>query len=218
MNSTTTLADLAVTRPAAARVFYRHGLDFCCGGRRPIADVCAERGLDADAILADIDDEDRVKDDRRWDLEPLPTLIDFIVTTFHARLRATLPDLIRMAERVEARHGDKATCPHGLALHLAAVHESVLDHLVKEEQVLFPLIIAGQSRGTTGPILVLEHEHDDHARALRETRRLTNNLQPPPEACTTWQALYLGLQQFEQELMLHIHLENNVLFRRALGA
>ena len=218
MNSTTTLADLAVTHPAAARVFYRNGLDFCCGGRRPVAAACAERGLDADAILAAIDAEDDVTDDRRWDREPLPALIDFIVDTFHARLRATLPDLIRMAARVEARHADKATCPYGLARHLTAIHESVLDHLVKEEQVLFPLIRAGQGRGVTGPVLVLEHEHDDHARALRETRRLSNDLEPPAEACVTWRALYLGLQQLEEELMLHIHLENNVLFRRALGA
>ena len=217
MNSTTTLADLAVTHPAAARVFYRNGLDFCCGGRRPVADACAQRGLDVTAILAAIEDEDHVATDRRWDLATLPVLIDFIVHTFHARLRANLPDLIRMAERVEARHGDKPACPRGLARHLTAIHDSVLDHLAKEERVLFPLIIAGQGSGAATPILVLEHEHDDHARSLRETRRHTKDLQPPPDACVTWLALYLGLQQFEEELMLHVHLENNVLFRRALG-
>jgi regulator of cell morphogenesis and NO signaling len=218
MNSTTTLADIAVTHPAAARVFYRHGLDFCCGGRRPVGDACAQRGLDVNVILSAIDEEDRVASDRRWDREPLSALIDFIVNTFHARLRATLPDLIRMADRVEVRHGDKPACPRGLARHLRNVHDSVIDHLAKEERVLFPLIAAGQGAGAATPVLVLEHEHDDHARALRETRRLTNDLQPPPEACVTWQALYLGLEQFEEELMLHIHLENNVLFRRALGA
>src|SRR5688500_14018095 len=98
MTSTTTLADLAVTHPAAARVFYRHGLDFCCGGRRPLAEACAERGLDADAVIAAIDAEEYVADDsRRWDLEPLSELVSFIVHTYHQRLRESLPELVRMA-------------------------------------------------------------------------------------------------------------------------
>jgi regulator of cell morphogenesis and NO signaling len=218
MTSTTTLADLAVTHPAAARVFYRHGLDFCCGGRRPLADVCAERGLDAGTLMADIEAEATVPgDERRWDREPLPALIAFIVETFHRRLRDTLPDLVRMADRVEQRHAEKSSCPRGLAAHLRAVHEGVLEHLDKEEQVLFPLIVAGHGRRAIGPVHVMEMEHEEHARDLATIRRLTSDLQPPAEACTTWRALYLGLQQFEEELMVHIHLENNVLFRRALA-
>jgi regulator of cell morphogenesis and NO signaling len=217
MTPTTTLADLAVTHPAAARVFYRNGLDFCCGGRRPLAEVCAERGLDARALMADIEAESqRAADDPPWDREPLPHLIAFIVDTYHRRLRETLPDLIRMAVRVEERHFEKATCPRGLTEHLRAVHEAVLDHLDKEEQVLFPLIVSGHGRFAIGPVHVMEMEHEEHARNLAILRRLTNNLQPADEACTTWRALYLGLQQLEEELMVHIHLENNVLFRRAL--
>ena len=110
--SSTTLADLAVTYPAAARVFYRNGLDFCCGGRRPLADACAARGLDAEALIADIETESAtVADKRRWDEEPLDTLINFIVDTYHRRLRETFPDLIRMAARVEDRHADKPGVP-----------------------------------------------------------------------------------------------------------
>jgi regulator of cell morphogenesis and NO signaling len=217
MTSTTTLAELAVTHPAAARVFYRHGLDFCCGGRRPLADACAERGLDAGALMAAIDAETTIPGDtRRWDLEPLPALVSFITDTFHRRLRETMPELIRMATKVELRHAEKASCPAGLASHLSAMHESVLEHLDKEEQVLFPLILAGHGRMAVGPVHVMEMEHEEHARNLDVLRRRTTNMQPPEEACTTWRALYLGLQQFEQELMVHIHLENNVLFRRAL--
>jgi regulator of cell morphogenesis and NO signaling len=217
MTSTTTLADLAVTHPAAARVFYRHGLDFCCGGRRPLADVCAERGLDADALMADIATETAVPgDERRWDREPLADLIDFIVNTYHRRLRESLPDLIRMAQRVEARHAEKATCPKGLTALLDTINEEVLEHLEKEEQVLFPLILAGHGRRAVGPVHVMEMEHQDHARNLEAMRRLTDDMQPPEEACTTWRALYLGLRELEEELMVHIHLENNVLFRRAL--
>jgi regulator of cell morphogenesis and NO signaling len=218
MTATTTLAEIAVTHPGAARVFYRHGLDFCCGGRRPLADACAARGIDTAALLADIDAETlQPGDERRWDQEPLPALIAYIVDTFHRRLRETLPDLIRMADRVEQRHGDKESCPRGLAAHLRVIHEGVLEHLEKEEQVLFPLIVAGHGRRAIGPVHVMEMEHEEHARNLQTLRRLTADLQPPAEACTTWRALYLGLQQLEEELMVHIHLENNVLFRRALA-
>ena len=93
----------------------------------------------------------------------------------------------------------------------------MLEHLAKEEQVLFPLILGGRGRMAGGPISAMESEHDDHAASLRETRRLTADLVAPDEACTTWRALYLRLGALEAELMDHIHLENNVLFRRVLA-
>src|SRR5215510_15033875 len=117
MNDTTntTLAELAVAHPAAARVFYANRLDFCCGGRRPFAEACRERGLDADALLDEIRREDASSEPAtRWELEPLPLLIDHIVNHYHRRLRIALPNLIRMARRVEERHGDKVSCPVGL--------------------------------------------------------------------------------------------------------
>jgi regulator of cell morphogenesis and NO signaling len=100
------------------------------------------------------------------------------------------------------------------ALHRA--HAEVLDHLAKEEGVLFPLILSGRGHAAGGPVQVMEMEHDGHRQNLEALRVLTNGFTPPAEACVTWRALYLGLQQLEQELMEHIHLENNVLFQRAL--
>ncbi|MEZ5291902.1 MAG: iron-sulfur cluster repair protein YtfE [Vicinamibacterales bacterium] len=219
MNPTATLADLATALPGAAGVFYRHGLDFCCGGRRSLQDACAARGLDAGAVLAEVERETAATGQaRRWDAEPLPVLVDHIVTTYHRSLRATLPHLIRMAAKVEMRHADKPECPTGLAARLTVMHEGVIEHLLKEEQVLFPMIVRGEGRIAAGPVHVMELEHDEHGRHLQEVRRLTGNLEPPEAACATWRALYLGLQQLERELMEHIHLENNVLFRRALIA
>jgi len=123
MTSSTTLADLATTHPAAARVFYRHRLDFCCGGRRPLSDVCTERGLDSAAVIAAIEAEERLPDDnQRWDVRPLTELVAFIVNTYHRRLRESLPELIRMATKVEMRHADKASCPRGLARRTASLH------------------------------------------------------------------------------------------------
>jgi regulator of cell morphogenesis and NO signaling len=218
MNEPTTLAELAVAHPAAARVFYANRLDFCCGGRRSFADACRERGLDADAILREIQEADAVAGPAaRWDLAPLPAVVDHIVNRYHRRLRATLPALVDMARMVEARHWERVSCPVGLTTLLERVQEAVLDHLEKEEVVLFPLILRRAGAGLAAPVSVIETEHEHHKSDLLRIRALTNDLTPPTEACTTWRALYAGLQQFEQELMEHIHLENNVLFRRALA-
>jgi regulator of cell morphogenesis and NO signaling len=215
----TTLAELAVAHPAAARIFYEHRLDFCCGGRRSLADACRERGLDAQSVLDDIARADAdAAPGVRWDLAPLPDLVDHIVRHYHHGLRDTLPNVIRMARKVESRHGDKPSCPVRLADHLEKVQASVLDHLEKEEAIVFPAIARGTGARAAGPMHVLEVEHEHHKADLMRIRALTADLVPPPEACTTWRALYVALQRLEQDLMEHIHLENNVLFRRALAA
>ena len=213
-----TLADLAVTHPAASRVFHRHGLDFCCHGGRPLADACAERGLAADRVVAEIGAEEASAPDLpRWGERPLPELVEHIVGFYHLRLRVELPELVSFAAKVETRHAEKARCPRGLRAHLEEVHRAVLEHLAKEEQILFPMILGGRGRMAAGPIYVMESEHVDHAESLQKTRRLTADLVAPEEACPTWRALYLRLRQLEVELMDHIHLENNVLFRRVLA-
>jgi regulator of cell morphogenesis and NO signaling len=139
------------------------------------------------------------------------------VETYHRRLRLALPDLVAMAHKVAARHAARPECPTGLAAHLEAMLTSVLHHMRKEEEILFPMIVAGMGSRASAPVRVMELEHEHHGTDLQEIRRLTNDLTAPPDACPTWRALYLGLQQLEEELMEHIHLENNVLFRRALN-
>jgi regulator of cell morphogenesis and NO signaling len=218
MTTTSTLAELATTHPAASRVFQRFGLDYCCGGRKPLADVCASKGLDATKVLTAIAEEEARVDLPRWDNSPLPELIQFIVDRYHQRLRADFPWLIAQAARVENRHDDKPGCPHGLRDLLEGMHQSVLAHLEKEERVVFPMILDGYGRRAAGPVRILEAEHDDHAAHLARVRHLTDNLTPPAHACPTWRALYLRLGELERELMDHIHLEHNVLFPRALEA
>ncbi len=214
---TVTLAELAITRPGATRVFLAHGLDFCCGGRRPLTEACAEKGLDAETILRAIALADQDGGDlTRWANRPLAELVTFIVDHYHARLRTEIPELILLADKVEQVHADKASCPRGLAAHLRTMHVAVLDHLAKEEEVLFPLIRAGRGRGAGGPVHAMEQEHEDHGRSLARLREITADLTAPPEACPTWRALYLRLGRLADELMEHIHLENNVLFPRAL--
>ena len=219
MTDTTTLAELAVAHPAAARVFYSNRLDFCCGGSRPLADACRERGLDADAILDEIRREDaEAESATRWELAPLSALVDHIVTHYHHRLRESLGTLVQMARRVEARHRERVACPVGLASFLEQFQREILEHLEKEETMVFPAIVQRSGARLSSPIYVLELEHQHHGSDLQRLHALTNDLTPPADACTTWRALYAGLSDLEQELMEHVHLENNILFPRALAA
>lgn len=217
LTTETTLAELAVKQPAASRVFQRHRLDFCCHGNRPLQEACDEYGLASESVLAEIESEGRKCGEvSRWEERPLSELIAFIVNYYHGRLREELPLLVAMASRVEQVHREKATCPRGLAGHLEFMHAAVLEHLFKEEAVLFPMIEAGSGSRAAGPVHMMEIEHEDHGESLRMIRKLTSNFTLPPEACVTWAALYRRLEDFETELMEHIHLENNILFRRAL--
>ena len=217
LSTHTTLAELAVKQPAASRVFQRYRLDFCCHGNRPLQEACDEYGLAPESVLAEIESEGRKSGQiSRWEEKPLSELIAWIVNYYHRRLREEIPLLVAMAARVEQVHGEKATCPRGLAGHLELMHVAVLEHLFKEEAVLFPMINAGAGSRAAAPVHMMEIEHEDHGESLRKIRKLTSNFTLPPEACATWFALYQRLEEFEAELMEHIHLENNILFRRAL--
>jgi regulator of cell morphogenesis and NO signaling len=147
---------------------------------------------------------------------PIEELVDFIESHYHKRLRVELPELISMADKVEQVHANKPTCPHGLAAHLRTIHSAILDHLAKEEQVLFPMIRSGYRDRAGAPIRVMEQEHEDHGKNLEYLRAQAHQFIAPPEACATWKALYLRLNRMSDELMEHIHLENNVLFPRVL--
>jgi regulator of cell morphogenesis and NO signaling len=211
-----TLADLAITHPGASRVFLKHGLDFCCHGRRPLEEACTEKGLDPSTILSEIRNEDMNGDLQELASKPIEELVDFIESHYHMRLRAELPELIKMADKVEKVHASKASCPRALASHLRLIHSAIVEHLAKEEQVLFPMIRSGYRNRASSPIRVMEQEHEDHGRNLESLRELAHDFVAPPEACATWNALYLRLKQLSDELMEHIHLENNVLFPRVL--
>jgi len=214
-----TLADLAASKPAAAHVFFSHGLDFCCHGRRALSEACADKGLDPAQVMAEIETRAAtpMTDVSNWTARPVPELVLHIERRYHVRLRSDFPVLIAMAERVEARHAEKASVPCGLSEHLRAMQGATFEHLDKEERILFPAILRGQGPALGAPIFVMEQEHVDHGDSLARTRTLTAGLVPPPDACATWRALYVGHATLEEELMEHIHLENNVLFPRVLA-
>ena len=211
--ATSSLADIAATLPGATGVFRRHKLDFCCGGRESLADAAAAKGLslaDLDAELGDIAAQAAPI------ARPNSTedLIAWIETRFHATHRRELPEVIRLARRVEAVHKDVPSAPIGLAAHLERMAGELEDHMQKEEQILFPLMRRGGHPMIGHPIAVMLSEHDNHGVQLRELERLTNDFTLPPEACPTWRALYAGAKKLADDLMEHIHTENTVLFPR----
>lgn len=216
--STTTLARLAVEHAAASRVFHRHGLDFCCQGARTLAEACGASGLDGEEVLAEIlEQSTSAPPSPRWDERPLQDVIAHVVDTYHARLREEMPRLLAMARKVEEVHAGREGVPAGLAAHLERFFAELEEHLSCEEDVIFPALAAGRGPEAAVPLRVLGEEHDAAAADLRKSRTLATDFVAPEGACATWQALYLGLAELELELMEHVHLENHVLFPRALA-
>lgn len=213
------LGEIARRQPSAARVFLRHHLDFCCGGRKTLSEACAAAGLDAQAIAAELEAEAQRRSEPRWEAGPVEKLADHIVARYHIPFRKVMPPLIEAARKVEREHASNPAVPVGLASLLRTFQEEMLRHMAKEEQILFPLIRNG-ARGASiaMPVRVLGDEHDQHTAQLLKIRELTNDLQLPPDACATWRALYEGLAAVEEDLVEHIHLENYVLFAGTLSS
>ena len=229
----TTVAEIASAMPRAIPVFQKHGIDFCCGGRRALAEVCSEKGVGFEALVVEIETASLQPADvaSDWATEPLGALIDHIVVRYHASLKEELPRLQALAEKVATVHG--ANHPDTLPA-LRDTFRSLKDeldaHLEKEEHVLFPYVreLETAARGlrpsfsiplglASGAIGVMEREHEVAGLALKTIHRLTDGFRPPDDACGSFRALYAGLEIFEADLHSHIHLENNILFPRALG-
>jgi regulator of cell morphogenesis and NO signaling len=215
----TPVGKIASEHPIATRVFARHEIDFCCGGGRPISEICEAKGLETAAILDEIETELSGADTSpaRWIDAPLPELIDHIVSTYHRALDEELPRLEFMARKVLRVHGDKApeVLP-ALVSTLLDLKAELEQHMIKEEEILFPMILSGQGSTASAPISVMEHEHESAGAALRRLRELTDDYRVPEGACNTWQALWHGLAALEEDMHQHIHLENNILFPRSL--
>lgn len=220
LNPATTVARIATQRPLSIPVFHRYRIDFCCGGHKPFESACRDAGIDPERFLDEVASEEaRVENpSRRWDDASLDALIDHIIDRYHRPLDEALPRLVDWADAVLSAHGDKDPARFArLADRVAAVREEMVAHLEKEEQVVFPWIRRG-SGATAGEALgVLEREHEALGAMLVDIRSLTGDYVVPDDACATWRALWAGLESLERETHEHIHLENNVLFPRALA-
>jgi regulator of cell morphogenesis and NO signaling len=229
----TTVAEIASAMPRAIPVFQKHGIDFCCGGRRALAEVCEEKGVNFETLVGEIETAS-VKPtgaETDWTTEPLGALIDHILARYHAGLKEELPRLFALAEKVATVHGANHpdTLP-ALRDSFRSLKDELDSHLEKEEHVLFPYVreLESAARGlrpsftiplglASGAIGVMEREHEVAGLALKTIHRLTDGFRPPDDACGSFRALYAGLEIFEADLHSHIHLENNILFPRAMG-
>ena len=224
----TTVGQLVVERPSRSRVFEELGIDYCCGGRKSLADACRSRGLDPDTVLQALLGNEPAEPADTADVSSLSLsdLCDLVETRHHAYLKRELPRLQFMVERVASVHGDHSPWMREVATVFSPLHEELAAHMQKEERVLFPLIRAIEA-GQTGaaqhcggtiahPIRAMEYEHDSAGDALHRIRDLTGSYTPPANACNTFRAVLDGLRELELDMHRHIHKENNVLFPRAL--
>lgn len=228
----TTIREIVATDYRTAAIFQRHGLDFCCHGSRTIEQGCRDSGTDADALLRELDAVLAAPpaETPRFDTWDARTLIDRIVTRHHAYVRQALPALRQHSEKIASVHGER----HPELVHIASLVQRVAaemtDHMAKEEGVLFPFIAKLEEASVTGapvprppfgtvanPIHVMETEHQFVGDAMAEMRYLTGGFTPPEDACATYRVCLQELEGFERDLHEHVHLENNVLFPKAVA-
>lgn len=224
ITANSTVADVATSLPATIKVFQQHDIDFCCGGKRPLAEVCADQGLDIERLVGELRAATAPAGaEQNWEQTALTDLIGHIQSRFHGPLRQELPRLGQMLVKVVSRHGEHHPETQPLKDTFDRLHVELLHHMQKEDMVLFPAITAletgrgdaGPGAWIAGPIEVMEMEHDEAGRALATMRELTGGYKPPADACPTFRGLYYGLAELERDMHVHIHLENNILFPRA---
>jgi regulator of cell morphogenesis and NO signaling len=229
--TTQTVRDIALENPASIRVFEAFGIDYCCGGRKPLAEACATKNIAVDEVIEALERAAApVNGAEDWTLKPLGSLAAHIVNTHHAYVRKELPRLEELAQKVVRRHGDTRAELPAIQSKVAQLGEELLQHCAKEELVLFPYItkleranMEGTPRphgcfgSVSNPIAMMTQEHDAAGTLIGEIRNLSRGFTPPAGACPTYRAFYSGLHEFEQDLHQHIHLENNILFPRAIA-
>ena len=232
LTTTKTVRDYAIETPQTIPVFEKLGIDYCCGGNRPLDEVCAAANLNLDQVLQSLEAataEPVRPSDRELRSGSLAELISHIVRTHHAFVRAQIPEMKRLLEKVHSKHGANHAELTPIRDVFHGLGQELMLHLMKEENILFPYIermeesvvqrepILPSPFGTVAnPVRMMEHEHDDAGAALRSLRETSQDYAPPADACTSFRALYTALENFEKDLHQHIHLENNVLFPRAL--
>jgi regulator of cell morphogenesis and NO signaling len=224
----TSVGQLVTDRPNRSRVFQQLGIDFCCGGKRSLAEACREKGWDAATVLKLLEAGDLSvpADNRNWSNASLAELADHIEQTHHAHLRTELPRLGAMVRKVAAVHGSHYPWVMELSDVYAGFAAEMESHALKEELVLFPMIralekgqlnAAAHCGGTvSNPIQMMEHEHDDAGQALARMRELSSEYAAPEGACNTFRAMLSGLNELEEDTHRHVHKENSILFPRAL--
>lgn len=227
-----TLGEIAAKDLRKAEVFKKYGLDFCCGGKKTVKEACAEKGLDVTKVEQELQTVDKNISTARplpyndWDID---FLADYIINTHHSYVKKTLPDLRSFASKVASVHGDRHPELFAISQLVDEVYEELTSHIIKEETILFPYVkqlvsskhngnlLPGKSFNTIkSPISMMEQDHEVVGNKLDQIRKLSNNFSLPEDACASYSYLYKTFEEFENDLHIHVHLENNILFPKAL--
>ncbi len=233
IEATRTVGELAAQCPGATREFEKLGIDYCCGGTRTLGEACAEAKITVEQALARLQAglaATQTKDERNWRAASLAELIGHINSSHHAFIRSESPRIESLTAKVVGVHGTG----HPELLQVQTIFSDLAEelsvHLMKEEQILFPYVTRMEEAAFAGepappamfgtvvnPVRMMMQEHDGAGDALRKLRQVTNDYALPAEACISYTTLYDALQAFEADLHQHIHLENNILFPRAVA-
>lgn len=227
-----TLAQIVTGNHRTASLFEKYHLDFCCKGKRSLKQACEEQNLSIDQVLGEINavyDTGKNSSNVEFDNLSLTQLADYIIKTHHEYVKLELPKLYAYLQKVTEKHGTRHPELSRISGRFISLKEELEAHMQKEELVLFPRIrqlesILKQEPGKLNlnissllsPITMMQHEHDHAGTLMEEIRQLTNDYNPPPDACTTYRLSFAGLHEFELDLHQHVHLENNILFPKTM--
>lgn len=227
-----TVREIALENPSSIRVFESLGIDYCCGGKRPLSDACSHANVDFARVIELLEQashESVAPEAAAWKDKPLRELIAHVVGKHHAYVRQETPRIEGLLAKVTARHGADRPEISEIEQLFTAISQELSTHMLKEEQVLFPHVERMEQAVLSGnpvpaaffgtvkrPIANMVAEHDDAGALLARIRELSNGYTAPAGACPTFLSLYLSLEEFERDLHHHVHLENNILFPRAV--
>lgn len=226
-----TLGQIATSDLRKAKVFKKFGLDFCCGGKKTLSQACSEKGIDILEVTYQLENQDEENDKIELDYDNwnLTFLVDFIVNRYQQYLLRELPELEIMASKVVRVHGSRHPEVIEIAKLQQEMKDELLTHMVKEERILFPYIVALNNSSSDdsslhashfgtiqNPINMMEMEHEFVGEHLAQIKSLTNSYTPPLDACSTFKMWFLSLKEMDADLQIHIHLENNILFPKAI--
>jgi len=231
-DKTQTVREIAIKHPASLRVFENLGIDYCCGGKRPLQEACGQANVPIETVLqqlGDLDVSNVSPEEQRWTEAPLGNLTAHIVARHHRYVREEAPRVEALLEKVVSKHDEAHPELKPIQETFVALSQELSAHMMKEEQVLFPFLEKMELAARTGgpapigcfesvefPIARMLADHDDAGALTAKIRTLSGGYQAPAEACPTYRGLYHALEEFEHDLHHHVHLENNILFPRAV--
>ena len=230
-NEETKVKDVALSNSAARQILEDAGLDYCCGGGKSLHEACLHADVPAEQILNRLRENSKhvSSDEANWTSAPLSDLTRHIFERHHRYVREAIPRIRTLLDKVGAKHGERHPEITGIQTLFIEVGQEMIMHMQKEEQILFPYIDAlARARSAHGsveppffqtvrnPIQAMMKEHDAAGELVKQIRKASSEYTAPADACTSYKALYQDLREFEADLHQHVHLENNILFPRAV--